>query len=293
MNEQIQGISSTAETEFRVMTRQAEMLVKTGFLPKAIDTAEKAVAIILTGKELGIPTMCALRSIDVIQGKPTVSPQLMMALINRSKELENIEIKLETKDGAVIGVTVSMKRKGRSVHRETFSRTDAQNLGLLTKDNWRKQPAVMLKWRAVAACARIVFPDVVLGLYLPEEMGDTMGGEDLSTMALPDLQTETIRGLSDSPAFPTESQTAFAGGDETGVMSPETTIDEQLYNVCQELNRSGDSIIWTKKQMAEYASGLFDHDPSLADAFLLPDDDKYLLLEDLSERLNERKTFSQ
>ena len=47
----------------------------------------------------------------------------------------------------------------------------AAQLGLADKDNWRKQPKVMRKWRAVAACARVVFSDVITGLYTPEEMG--------------------------------------------------------------------------------------------------------------------------
>ena len=48
---------------------------------------------------------------------------------------------------------------------------DAKTLGLAGKDNWKKQPATMLKWRAVSACARVVFPDVIQGMYTPEEIG--------------------------------------------------------------------------------------------------------------------------
>ncbi len=29
----------------------------------------------------------------------------------------------------------------------------------------------MLRWRAVSACARVVFPDIISGLYTAEEMG--------------------------------------------------------------------------------------------------------------------------
>ena len=65
---------------WQVMTQQAEMLVKSGFLPASIKTKEQAVAIILTGQELGLPPMLALRKINVIQGVPTVAPELMLAL---------------------------------------------------------------------------------------------------------------------------------------------------------------------------------------------------------------------
>ncbi len=152
--------------EYSILRDQASVLVTTGFLPQAIKTPEQALAIILTGRELGIPTMASLNTINVIQGKPTISPQLMLALIERSGQLEDIQIEI----GSEV-VAVSMKRKGRTQHTEIFGFNEAKAMGLWGKENYKKQPLVMCKWRCVAACARTVFPDVILGLYTPEEMG--------------------------------------------------------------------------------------------------------------------------
>jgi hypothetical protein len=179
MNTALQLRQTDEMGPWKVMREQAEILVKTGFLPNAVKTAEQAVAIILTGRELGIGVMQALNTINVIAGKPTVSPQLMLALINRTGQLEDMSI---ADDGQAC--TVTMKRKGRKEHTESFSMKDAalmktteyvngdkKTISLSEKYNWKAQPATMRKWRAVAACARIVFPDVILGLYTPEEMG--------------------------------------------------------------------------------------------------------------------------
>lgn len=151
--------------DWQVMTSQAEILVKSGFLPKSIDTKEKALAIMMKGQELGVPAWTALTGIYIIQGQPTVSPQLMLALINSTGQLEDIKI-----DGDNASCTVVMKRKGRTEHSETFTTEDARKMQLDGKDNWKKQVAVMLKWRAVSACARVVFPDVIMGLYTTEEI---------------------------------------------------------------------------------------------------------------------------
>lgn len=167
-------------SEFGVMKETATMLVKTGFLPQAIKTPEQAIAIILTGRELGIGTMAALNTINVIQGKPTVSPQLMLALIERSGQLENIEI--EPHDGNAVRCT--MKRRGRSAHTEYFGHAEATAMQLNGKDNYKKQAATMYRWRAVSACARVVFPDVILGLYTPDEMGAEVDPEG-EAVALP------------------------------------------------------------------------------------------------------------
>ncbi len=171
--------------QWQVIREQAGILLKSGFLPQSIKTPEAALAIILTGRELGIGTMQAFNTINIIAGKPTTSPQLMLALINRTKELENLSI---TDDGQACAVT--MTRKGRKPHTETFSMKDAasmktteyiggekKTISLSEKYNWKQMPAVMRKWRAVAACARVVFPDVILGLYTPEEMGAAVSEE--------------------------------------------------------------------------------------------------------------------
>lgn len=157
--------SLALQTTWQDMVGQAEVLIKSGFLPNAIKTKEQALAIMLKGQELGIPAWSALTGIYIIQGTPTVSPQLMLAMINRTGLLEDIQI-----EGDDASCTVAMKRKGRTPHAETFTTDDAKKMQLDGKDNWKKQVAVMLKWRAVSACARVVFPDVIAGLYMPEEI---------------------------------------------------------------------------------------------------------------------------
>lgn len=143
----------------------ARALIASGFLPRSIDTVDKAFAIITMSSGLGIDMWQGFNGINVIQGKPTVSPQLMLGLINRSGQIEDMVI-TATADAA----TVTMKRRGRTPHTEVFSIKDAAAQGLTGKDNYKKQPAVMLKWRAVAACARVVFPDIIMGLYTTEEL---------------------------------------------------------------------------------------------------------------------------
>lgn len=155
------------------------MLVKSGMLPSSVRTPEAAVAIMVKGMELGLPAMAALNGITVIQGKPTVSPQLMLSLINRSGQLEDIQI-----DTGAAGATVTMKRRGRTSFTAKFGPNEAQAMGLNTKDNYKKQAPVMYQWRAVAACARVVFPDVIDGLYTPEEMGADVNVDEDGAMTV-------------------------------------------------------------------------------------------------------------
>ena len=171
--------------EWQVIREQASVLLSSGFLPASIKSPEAAMAIILTGRELGIGPMAALNNINIIQGKPTLSPQLMLAMANGTGQVEDVKIDAGT-DGAI----VTVKRRGRSPYTTTFGPKEAKAMGLDGKDNYKKQAATMYQWRAVAANLRITFPDVIMGMYTPDEMGATVtsDGEIVEGFNLPPLK---------------------------------------------------------------------------------------------------------
>jgi hypothetical protein len=150
----------------------------------------------------------AFNGINVIQGKPTLSPQLMLALIRRSGQLELLDI---ADDGSKC--TVTMKRKGDSApHTESFSAEDAarmkttewvngekKTIALAQKYNWQSMPVIMRKWRAVSACARIVFPDVIIGFYTPEEIDPDLSINFETGEIDPDAPNAPAPALAKSP----------------------------------------------------------------------------------------------
>ena len=135
--------------------------------------ADNVLLIFLKGQALGLHPMTALDFIQVIQGKAVLSPQGMLALINRSGFMTSIQV-----ESTETACTVHMQR-GQTAHSETFSLEHAKSMGLAGKDNWKKQAGVMLKWRAISACCRVLFPDVIQGFYTIEEISpDTQVDEE-------------------------------------------------------------------------------------------------------------------
>jgi hypothetical protein len=171
----------------------SEMLVKSGMLPTSIKTKEAAAAIILKGREIGMPMMESFSLINVIQGKPTIAPQGMIALARRTRELEYLKVENNPTNTAT---TVRVKRKGEPEFVTTFSDEDAKAMQLLNKDNWQKQRPVMRQWRAVSANLRITFADVIGGMYVPEEMGALVDDEgeivDGATVEFTPTQNEAV-----------------------------------------------------------------------------------------------------
>ena len=155
------------QVSFQQQLKQAELFIKSGFLPKAIDSPEKAVMIMQTGKDLGLSATEALRSISIIQGVPTMKAQLMLGLCYKTREV--LDCKIVEEKGKC---SVTLTRKGMSPFTAIFTMEDAKALQLDRRDNWIKQPATMLRWRALSQACRIVFPDAISGLYTEEEIAD-------------------------------------------------------------------------------------------------------------------------
>ena len=145
----------------------SQVLVASRLLPRAIQTPEAAFAVIATGRELGLSAMQALRAIHIVEGKPTLSADLMVALVKRSPECSFFRMVESTGERA----TYETQRRGEpSPTRLSFTMDEARASGAASKDNWRKYAAAMLRARASSGLARAVYPDLVLGVYDPDEL---------------------------------------------------------------------------------------------------------------------------
>lgn len=202
----------TVSQDWGTMKEQAGMLVKSGFLPPALNTPEKVIAVALKGRELGIGMMEAISSINIIQGKPTLSAQLMLALATRTGELESFECPTTP-----AGATARCKRKGWPAAEAKFGPAEAKALQLDGKDNYKKQPSTMYQWRATSAVLRLTFPDALAGIYTPEELGaDVEVHEDGSmevkaapTIPMPRAQSQAIPAETVPVAMGEEERTAL------------------------------------------------------------------------------------
>lgn len=148
----------------------AKVLVDSRLLPNAVDTPQKAITIIMKGRELGLTTMQALSSIYVIEGKPTMSADLMAALVISSGKAEYFEMIESSSERC----TFATKRRGsKNEQRITWTIDDAKKAGLYDhpkKDIWKKYTAAMLRARTKADLARAVYPEIVAGCYDPDEL---------------------------------------------------------------------------------------------------------------------------
>ena len=145
----------------------------------AYGTPQAVLSTLLLGRELGLPAMAALRSVHVIEGKHSLSADLMVALVLKSGLAEYFTL-IETTDEIC---TYETWRKGKDKPQLlSYTIDQAEQAGLLyvrpgkQPGNWQKIPTQMLRARCKSELARLEYPDLIAGLYTPEELRDAKNG---------------------------------------------------------------------------------------------------------------------
>lgn len=132
------------------------------------------------GAEVGLKPLQALQNLAVINGRPALWGDSVIAIVRASPLCEYV---IETDDGHT--ATCKVKRRGEPEQVRTFSVDDARSAGLAGKQGpWTQFPKRMRQMRARAFALRDVFPDVLRGLPVAEEVMDTpterhMGAADV------------------------------------------------------------------------------------------------------------------
>jgi hypothetical protein len=165
--------SALAPRSFDEVMRFAELLARSDFVPPAFKGKPgNVIAAVQMGAELGFSPMQSLQNIAVINGKPGVYGDGLLALIQGRPDCEDITEDKPTPANKMTA-TCTIKRVGRSAVVGTFSEEDAKKAQLWTKQGpWTQYPKRMLQMRARAFAIRDAFADALHGIGIVEELQD-------------------------------------------------------------------------------------------------------------------------
>lgn len=144
--------------------KMATAVAKSGLF--GVKNPEQAMALMLIAQAEGMHPAIAARDYHVIQGRPALKADAMMARFQASGG--KVEWKVYT-DKEVTGV-FSHPSGGSVTITWTFDM--ATKIGLTGKDNWRNYARAMLRARCISEGIRTVYPGCVVGTYTPEEVQD-------------------------------------------------------------------------------------------------------------------------
>ena len=167
--------------------RFAKTVIASGLAPKGFTTPEAVVIAIQLGAELGLRPMASLQSIAVINGRPSIWGDGMLAVCRASglfDEANFVESIQQDPDSGELSAVCSCRRlpNGNIVTRE-FSMSDARQAKLTEKTGpWGQYTKRMLQMRARSWALRDAFGDVLRGILTIEEV-QTMPPKDQPQMA--------------------------------------------------------------------------------------------------------------
>lgn len=191
----------------------AEMMAKSTIVPKDyIDKPGNCFIAMQWGFELGLPVLQAMQNIAIINGRPTLWGDAVLAIVRSAVDsagnrvLEGIS---ETFDETTMTATCSVKRRGAAqACVRTFSRADAVKAGLANRDTWKAYEKRMLQMRARSWALRDEFTDVLRGMPVAEEVLDYVAPEKdvtpVPTAAPAETKADRLKGKLKNA--PTETQ---------------------------------------------------------------------------------------
>jgi hypothetical protein len=174
-------------------------LIPKGLWSGGAPSPGKVLLVMETGAMLGLHPMAAMQSIDVVEGRATLSAKLMSGLIRKAGHTLTIEKtgSIATGDYVVIA-RVHRSDTGEEFASEPWDLHRAIRAGMVDSYQpnskgiwevrarsqsgkpkpWEAHAEVMPVWRAVSEVSRLAASDVLFGLYSTEEMTD--GGFPIS-----------------------------------------------------------------------------------------------------------------
>lgn len=155
-----------------------------------LKTADQALALMALCEAEGMHPAIAVRDYHIIQGKPSLKADAMMARFQaaggrvRWTAMDDERVAGEFSHPA--GGTVEID----------WDKARAVQAGFWGKDNWKKFPRAMLRARVISEGIRTVFPGVIVGVYTPEEVQDF----DDRKPSMKDVTPKSQRA--EKPAYP-------------------------------------------------------------------------------------------
>jgi hypothetical protein len=159
--------------------RVAQAIAASGLAPKGLDRPEQVMVAIMAGAELGLAPFQALQSFAIVNNRPTLWGDGLMA-VARAQGIRAHETMDGEGDSTVATCAVTRPDTGEVITR-SFSVSDAKKAGLWGKAGpWQSYPKRMLQMRARAWALRDGCADMLRGFQVREEVEDYQPVRDVT-----------------------------------------------------------------------------------------------------------------
>lgn len=169
------------------LVRFIGQLIKAKALPKHLNSDAEVLSAWNFASQLKLPPQVSLKNIAVINGSPSLFGDLPLALVQRhvdfisyeefciDKEYNKICFENKNLDAEIFGGVVFFERRGSPKQSFSFTISDANRAGLISKAGngmpWRTYPQIMVVRRARIIGIKALFADALTGATIAEDFG--------------------------------------------------------------------------------------------------------------------------
>lgn len=178
----------------------ATHLSKSTMIPKGYSGKPMDILVAIDmGNALGLPMMQAIQDIAVINGKPCMYGDGLLAVVQGHPQYEWIVEEPVLEKAEIVGYKCTVKRKNHPEHTTVFTREDAKKASLWGKQGpWSQYPARMMQMRARGYALRDIFADALRGIKPVEEVKDYKEIIDVTEQSRPSAKSVMVELMNDS-----------------------------------------------------------------------------------------------
>jgi hypothetical protein len=185
MNRPGAGALALLPTNMRDAMEMASMMAKAGFFPKELNNPGSCLFVVEQAMRWNMSPYAVATEMSFPQGKPMFSGKLVAAAVQSSGTIQGRLHYHYTGIGADRAVTVSATLRGESEPVSVDVRlADAKT----SNQHWQKSPDQMLAYHGARVWARRYAPEVMLGVYSPEEFEDAPAAAPMPPASGPTIQ---------------------------------------------------------------------------------------------------------
>ena len=160
---------------YQEMEKMAAVIANSGLF--GVKNPVQALALMLVAASEGLHPATAARDYHVIQGRPALKADAMLAKFQAAGG----KVEWHEYGATSCKATFSHPQGGKVTIEWTFEMAKAA--GLTGKDVWKQYPRAMLRARVISEGIRTVYPAVLCGMYAPEEVRDMVDVDGTAEVA--------------------------------------------------------------------------------------------------------------
>ena len=193
---------------YQEMEKMAAVIANSGLF--GVKNPVQALALMLVAASEGLHPATAARDYHVIQGRPALKADAMLAKFQAAGG----KVEWHEYGATSCKATFSHPQGGKVTIEWTFDMAKAA--GLTGKDVWKQYPRAMLRARVISEGIRTVYPAVLCGMYAPEEVRDMVDVEGTAEVD-PDYPQQS---LPPEPQYDFEAaERTINGFDDDGLLA--------------------------------------------------------------------------